>query len=219
VDVGAGTIDLGLFVSVLPDDDSKVSRKLIPMTPPRSLFGAGDEIDDALINLVAERLDPRDSIDLLVLKNNIRRSKETLFDAGSLVFQKVQVSREELVRTEKLQKMAAGLKAAIKEMLDDAASRFESQLHASYHGISHLDVVFAGGGANLQFLRKIVGSIVAMGDAKLTSSQTEVNTPRGFEVDASRARLAVALGGTTPAAEWPSTEMQQPKIRSLSTRL
>jgi molecular chaperone DnaK (HSP70) len=219
VDVGAGTIDLGLFVSVLPDEDSKVTRKLIPMTPARSLFGAGDEIDDALIKLVAERLGPNSGIDLAALKNDIRRSKETLFETGNLVFRKVQISREELVRTDKLQKMAAGLKAAIKEMLEDAASRFKTQLHTSNHGISHLDVIFAGGGANLQFLRKIIGSIVAMGDAKLTSSQTEVTTPRGFEVDASRARMAVALGGTTPVADWPSTEMQQPKIRSLSTPL
>ena len=118
-----------------------------------------------------------------------------------------------------IESRASGLKTAIKEMLEDAGSRFKSQLHASNHGISHLDVVFAGGGANLQFLRKIVGGIVAMGDAKLTSSQTEVTTPRGFDVDASRARMAVALGGTTPVADWPRTEMQQPKIRSLSSPL
>lgn len=217
VDVGAGTIDLGLFLSVLPDDYSKVTRKLIPMTHARSLFGAGDEIDDALIKLVSERLGANSDIDVAALKNDIRRSKETLFDTGNLVFRNVQVSREELVRTNKLQNIARGLRTAINEMLEDAGSNFDTQLHASNHGISHLDVVFAGGGANLQFLRKIFGSVVTIGDAKLTLSQTEVTTPRGFEVDASRARLAVALGGTTPSADWPRTDMQQPRIRSLST--
>jgi molecular chaperone DnaK (HSP70) len=219
VDVGAGTIDLGLFVSVLPDEDSKVTRKLIPMTPARSLFGAGDEIDDALIKLVAKRLGPNNGIDLAALKNDIRRTKETLFDTGNLVFRKIQVSREELVRTERLRQIASGLKTAIKEMLEDAGSRFNAQLRASNHGISHLDVVFAGGGANLQFLREIVGEVVSMGDTKLTSSQKEVNTPRNFGVDASLARMAVALGGTTPAEEWPKTEMQQATFRSLSKPL
>jgi hypothetical protein len=218
VDVGAGTIDLGLFVSVLPDENSKVTRKLIPMTPARSLFGAGDLIDDALIKLVAERLNPNSSVDLAVLKNDIRRSKETLFDTGNLVFSNIQVSQEELVRTDTLQKMASGLKTAISEMLEDAGARFQAQIHSPFHGIAHLDVVFAGGGANLRFLREVIGSIVAMGDAKLTSSQTEVTTPPSFEVDASRARMAVALGGTTPLVDWPRTEMQQPIIRSLSTR-
>ena len=71
VDVGAGTIDLGLFVSVLPDENSKVTRKLIPMTPARSLFGAGDVIDDALIKLVAQRLGPNSDIDLAALKNKM----------------------------------------------------------------------------------------------------------------------------------------------------
>ena len=216
VDVGAGTIDLGLFVSVLPDENSKVTRKLIPMTPARSLFGAGDVIDDALIKLVAQRLGPNSDIDLAALKNKIRHFKETLFDSGNLVYRKVQVSREELVRTDKLQKMASGLKTAINEMLEDAGSRFKVQLHASLHSISHLDVVFAGGGANLRFLREIVGGVVTMGDAKLTSSQIDVTTPSDFKVDASRARMAVALGGTTPAADCPTTEIQQPTIRSLS---
>jgi hypothetical protein len=219
VDIGAGTIDLGLFASVLPDEFLKVTRKLIPMVPARSLFGAGDVIDGALIRLVAQKLDPNSGIDLAALKNDIRRSKETLFDTGNLVYRKIQVSLEELVRTDKLQEMASGLKTAINEMLTDAGSRFKEQPYTSNNGFSHLDVVFAGGGANLRFLREVVGGIVAMGGAKLTTSHVEVTTPKDFEVDASRARMAVALGGTTPAAEWPKTQRQQPIIRSLSLPL
>jgi molecular chaperone DnaK (HSP70) len=217
VDVGAGTIDLGLFVSVLPDDASKATRKLIPMAPARSLFGAGDEIDGALIKLVAERLGPNRSMDVAALKNDIRRLKETLFDTGKLVFRSVQVSREELVNTDKLKKIASNLESAINEMLQDASSRFSAPLSSSIHEISELDVVFAGGGANLQFLRRIIGNVVNMGDTKLRSSQTEIHTPENFGVDASRARMAVALGGTTRAEDWPKTEMQHPTLRSLST--
>ena len=217
VDVGAGTIDLGLFISVLPDADARVTRKLIPMTPARSLFGAGDEIDGALIKLVAEKLGPNSSVDVAAMKNDIRRLKETLFDTGKLVFRSVQVSREDLVNTDKLKKISHNLESAINEMLKDASSRFKEQISSSTHKISHLDVIFAGGGANLQFLRKIIGDFVTMGDTKLISSQSEIKTPENFGVDASRARMAVALGGTTPAEDWPKTEMQNPTLRSLST--
>lgn len=219
VDVGAGTIDLGLFVSVLPDRDSRVKRKLIPMTAPRSLFGAGDEIDNALIALVEEKLGPKGSSHLAALKNDIRRSKEQLFDTGNLVFRNAEVSREELVKTENLRQMARGLKRAIDEMFSDAGARFQSQLSAPVHGIGHLDVVFAGGGANLAFLRSLVGNVVSMGNTTLSATQAEATTPDNFEVEASRGRMAVALGGTTFVKDWPKTEMEQGVIRALSTPL
>ena len=219
VDVGAGTIDLGLFISVLPDEDSRAKRKLIPMTAPRSLFGAGDEIDDALINLVEQKLGTTGSGELAALRNDIRRSKEQLFDTGNLVFRHVEVSREELVKTEKLRAMARDLKRAIDEMFSDAGARFKTQLSAPAHRIEHLDVVFAGGGASLGFLRSLVGNVVSMGDAMLSAAQAEATTPANFEVEASRSRMAVALGGTTFAKDWPKTEMQQGVIRALSTPL
>ena len=219
VDVGAGTIDLGLFISVLPDRASRVTRKLIAMTEPRSLFGAGDEIDNALVTLVEERLGPRGSSQIAALRNDIRRSKEQLFDTGNLVFRNVEISREELVNTEKLRQMARGLKRAIDEMFSDAGARFQTQLSASVHPIEHLDVVFAGGGANLAFLRSLVGKVVCMGKTTLSAKQAEARTPDNFEVEASRGRMAVAMGGTTFAKEWPRTEMEQPVIRSLSTPL
>ncbi len=207
VDVGAGTIDLGLFISVLPDSYSRVKRKLIPMTAPRSLFGAGDEIDNALVALVEAKLGPKESSHVAALKNDIRRSKEQLFDTGSLVFRHVEVSREELVKTEKLRQMARSLKRVIDEMFLDAGARFDLQLSASIHGIEHLDVVFAGGGASLAFLRSIVGNVVYMGKATLSAAQAEAHTPDDFEVEASRGRMAVALGGTTFTKDWPKTQM------------
>lgn len=215
IDVGAGTIDLGLFISVLPDEDSKAKRKLIPMTAPRSLFGAGDAIDNALLNLVEQKLGTTGSGQLAALRNDIRRSKEQLFDTGNLVFHQTEVSRDEIVKTDKLRAIARGLKRAIDEMFSDAGLRFQAQLSAKVHGIEHLDVVFAGGGANLGFLRSLIGNVVSMGNATLSAKQVEATSPDNFEVEASRGRMAVALGGTTFARDWPKTQMQDGIVHSL----
>ena len=219
VDVGAGTIDLGLFASVVPDKGSKAKRKLIPMAAPRSLFGAGDEIDKALINLVEVKFGSTGGALLAEFRNGIRRSKEQLFESGSIVFRNIEVSRQELVKTAALRGMAGGLKQAIEEMFAEAGEHFKVQLNAPVHGIGHLDVVFAGGGAKLEFLRALVGSVVSMGTAKLSVRHVEVNTPDDFEVEASRTRMAVALGGTTNEKDWPKTEMQEAIVRTLSVPL
>jgi hypothetical protein len=218
IDVGAGTIDLGLFLSTMPDEFSWVKPKLIPIASPRSLYGAGDEIDKTLISFFERQFSAKDDSAIAALRNDIRRSKERLFDSGSLVIGNRKVSVDEFVKTERLRKMALDLKAAINGMLSEAAERLETQLSSSLHPIRHIDVVFAGGGANLNFLREVVNKLIKLGNKKFITVQSSPKTPIGFEVEATMARMAVALGGTTPSAMWPDTQMKEPKFRrGLST--
>ncbi len=219
VDVGAGTIDLGLFASVMPDKGSKVKHKLIPMASPRSLFGAGDEIDRTLIKLVIHKLGGGNDAQLARLKNDIRSFKERLFDSGNLVYDQIEVSVAELIAMPELKAMAAGLRRAMDDMFSEAGARFKTELTASVHRLDHLDVVFAGGGAKLGFLRALVGSIESMDGNKLTVRQVEAEKPPNFEVEASLARMAVALGGATPERDWPKTEMDVAVIHALSAPL
>ncbi|MBY0436883.1 MAG: hypothetical protein K2W80_01740 [Burkholderiales bacterium] len=207
VDIGAGTIDLGLFISVVPDDSSRHRRKLIRMGDPRSLFGAGDVIDAALINLIVDRLGTDKHKDLARLRNDIRRNKEQLFENGQLAFAGVTVTRDELVATAPLKMMTKTLREALQQMCDFAGTHFRTAFDTYHHPIQDLDIVFAGGGARLDFLRSTIGQVVTMGAAKVAAVPSTILEPEDFGVDASRSRMAVALGGTTPAKYWPVTEM------------
>jgi hypothetical protein len=207
VDVGAGTIDLGLFISVVPDDASRHRRKLIRMCEPRSLFGAGDVIDRALVDLIVRRLGTDQHKDLARLKNDIRRNKEQLFETGQLAFASVVVTRDELVATGPLKRMADKLREALQQMYDFAGAHFRTAFDTYGHPIRDLDVVFAGGGAKLDFLRATIEPVVNMGTAKVIAVSSSIPEPEDFGVDASRSRMAVALGGTTPTKYWPITEL------------
>jgi hypothetical protein len=216
IDVGAGTIDLGLFSSIIPNKGARVKSKLIPMTPPRSLFGAGDVIDQELLTMVSEKLDEKHANQLDAFSRNIRFQKETLFNTGRLVFRNVDISAEELVRRPRMRTMALNLGNAVTEMLDVAASKFEVQLNAVSHRLERLDVIFAGGGANLEFLKACIQQGVSIGEATLAVSRRTAKTPKNFPVEASRARMAVALGGTADESVWPETEMKPAFRRALS---
>jgi hypothetical protein len=206
VDVGAGTIDLGLFISVVPFDRSPRRRKLIPMCEPRSLLGAGDVIDTALVDLMVSRLGSSRNPDLPRFQNDIRRNKERLFNEGTVSLGRATVKREELERAGPLVTMAKRLKAELGDMFEEGAQRHAVQLGYNNHRILDMDLVFAGGGGNLTFLRQTIGGTVNLGTTPLRTVPVDCPELENWPVEASRARMAVAIGGTTPYREWPETE-------------
>jgi hypothetical protein len=206
VDVGAGTIDLGLFISVVPFERSPRRRKLIPMCEPRSLLGAGDVIDKALVDLMVSQLGSSRNPDLPRFQNDIRRNKERLFNEGTVSLGRTTVKREELERAAPLVKMAKQLKAELGEMFEEGATKHSVQLGYSHHRILNMDLIFAGGGGNLTFLRRTIGKTVNLGTTPLRTVPVDCPELDNWPVEASRARMAVAIGGTTPYREWPETE-------------
>jgi hypothetical protein len=212
VDVGAGTIDLGLFISVVPFDRSPRRRKLIPMCEPRSLLGAGDVIDTALVELMVSRLGSSNP-DIPRFENDIRRNKERLFNEGTVSLGRTTVKREELERAVPLVTMAKRLKAELGHMFEEGAQKHSVELGHGPHQILNMDLVFAGGGGNLTFLRQTVGKIVKLGTSPLKTVSVDCPELENWPVEASRARMAVAIGGTAPYPEWPETERTPSRLR------
>jgi hypothetical protein len=210
VDVGAGTIDLALFISVVPFDRSPRWRKLTPMCEPRSLLGAGDVIDKALVDLMVSRLGSSRNPDLPRFQNDIRRNKERLFNEGTVSLGRTTIRREELEQTVPLVAMAKQLKAALIDMFEKGAQRSSVQLSLNVnHRILDMDLVFAGGGGNLTFLRQTIGKTVKFGTTPLRTVLVDCPEYEDWPVEASRARMAVAIGGTTPYRQWPETELRR----------
>lgn len=102
-------------------------------------------------------------------------------------------------------------------MLSGVSASFDAQMSALTHRLEQLHVIFAGGGANLDFLRRVVRPAIRTSGVRLAVTPHAAETPVGFAVEASLARMAVAMGGTVAEADWPQTEMQQPRILGLSS--
>ena len=79
VDVGAGTTDIGLFYSVVTEGHAD---RLIPLSTTRSVFKAGNEIDQVLYQILAKKSGTTDQLRLYDIRTRIRQIKEFLFEIG-----------------------------------------------------------------------------------------------------------------------------------------
>lgn len=214
VDVGAGTIDIACFHSLVPSGKAKkgVARKLASGCTAKSIVGAGDKIDEALIGLIQRKYATLDHVLMAEIRNGIRSHKETLFKEDSISIGKVRVSRKELECLAELKDMAHAVEAALADMLTSRGLKpFEG-----IHPLNQIDVIFAGGGADISFLRDAVERAIKKASPGFQINFIKVKTPRSFP--ATRERMAVAMGGTTHSDEWPEGR-KEAKIPSLGSPL
>jgi molecular chaperone DnaK len=215
IDVGAGTTDLALFLSLTPDARG-FRRKLIQIASPRSIYMAGDLIDEQVIELIASRA--RLSKDRLqALRVRKRQIKEALFGRTKKVFEAgVEVALEDLTEQSAIQRMCQALSREFNALIDEGSSFIERFARFPLHPANTLNVVFAGGGSKIDFLHDAVNEPVRLpsgfGIPVVLSSAIDGGRPLPAALD----RLAVALGGTTREQHWPVTSIKH--VDDLVTR-
>ena len=197
VDVGAGTTDIGMFGYV--QTPGKEDR-LIRVGSVKSVYKAGNEIDRVLLELIKGKVANHDPLKLAVLENRIRRIKHSLFQHGSVYEMGVEVLLEELEGHPAIIQMSTDIRSALLEIAKERKSLVKEWTQASINQNSYLEIVMAGGGATLTFLKKALGESLKIDNllvisTKVVQANNDLSMPM-FE--ASIERLAVALGGVHP---------------------
>jgi hypothetical protein len=213
VDVGAGTTDLALFISLTPDKKG-MPRKLLPAAAPRSMYLAGDAIDEETIALILGKARGASSSDVASLRLRRRRIKETLINDGQVFELGQTVTSSELEGRPAIRGMCDELQRTFGAMMADASGRMATFVESGFHTVRALNVVFAGGGSGIGFLHRAIGRSVRIANRDIPIRIR--SAARGAErLPASLERLAVALGGTTESERWPVTKYTPGRIRSL----
>ena len=210
IDVGAGTTDLACFLRVIPSEDG-VRQKLVQLGDPISVYAAGNQLDKALDTLATKKICDPHSLSLAKFRNDIRRNKEKLFETGTLKLGGSAGSIElaELLGTRAVKDM----KTAIARGVAEIAAHAEKKLVNGHggHPIDQVAIVFAGGGGEMEFLRTATRQAIKKTlSAKFSAEILDVPTPENYPVDASRTRMAVALGGTCQSEYWPEGRKTPP---------
>jgi cell division ATPase FtsA len=125
IDVGAGTTDLGIFLSLTPDESvSKHRRRFIQAASPRSIYMAGDLIDEEVINLIRIRAKTIQDDVIQDLQRRRRNIKETLFSRAKRVFEAgIEITLSELETQERIHQMQVEIANNFTRLIGDA-SRF-----------------------------------------------------------------------------------------------
>lgn len=156
VDVGAGTIDVGLFAYVLTDSGTRVH----PFRGGLSTFNmAGNYIDRALIALAKSRaeLGHDGVVDRKLdkaLRDQIRDRKRDLFETGEVAilvdgFPRITIKIDEFTSWPAIKDLVERFKA-------DVAKAIAGPGSSNFTGMQAENlVVFTGGGGRIPFLRKV----------------------------------------------------------------
>jgi hypothetical protein len=187
VDVGAGTTDIGLFYSVVTEGHAD---RLIPLSTTRSVFKAGNEIDQVLYRILAKKSDTTDKLSLFDVRTRIRQIKEFLFANGFVQELGVRVSLNEVEGHSDIIKMAQVIRTCFEEAILSYSEKI-----VEFNRDSPIQIVMAGGGGNVSFIRSALSKPVIVGGKSIPVRISASQGTDHLTYGASHERLAVALGG------------------------
>jgi len=187
IDVGAGTTDIGLFYSVVTDGRPD---RLIPLSSTRSVFKAGNKIDEVLYEMLVKKSGVKDELRLYDVRTRIRQIKEFLFDNGFVQELGIRITLEELQVDVEIIKMAREIRECFVNSIESDKKRI-----LNFNQDLNIDIVMAGGGGTVPFIKKALSSSII-----LDNKNIPINFCNSLDIDqltygATHERLAVALGG------------------------
>lgn len=213
IDVGAGTTDIGLFRAVSPDLNTTVRGKLYPMGSPKSVFKAGNFIDEVVLELIVSRARRPGAEAVAEVESRIRQVKETLFQNEFVQELGVDVQIEDLRSHPGAKAIAREIRAELEAAVAQSSKQIDDMLDATTHSVKRLEVVMAGGGGAIDFIQRAISEPIALNGRSLPVEVTMPDGDRGLNLHgAGRGRMAVALGGASREYDTLIHEMPNPGV-------
>lgn len=214
VDVGAGTTDIGLFLSVVPDSASRVRSKLYRLGVPVSVFKAGNVVDKIVLDLLVARAKKPSALALADIRARIRGIKETLFKDGFIQELGCDIRLKDLHEHPESKSMATEIRSKLLGLVHENEKEITKWLNRPVHSASRLDVVMAGGGGSIDFVLRAIDSPIPFNQKRLQVKLTIPGDRTGVTTfGASRGRMAVALGGASH--EYDDLILEQPMVGTI----
>ena len=216
IDVGAGTVDFGMFVSGLKDDNIGVR----PIARAKySLPVGGNDIDSALAELILQKAnlsgqrEAEVKADLVERRRSLKEDLLAGYDRSTISVREagVELSKRDFLSSDPLRKIEEEIERSFWECLRRIdASWFELAYNLDRNGIG---VFLSGGGARLPFLRNMIPVNAPRTIHKSPQFYFRVAredprwaTERGFvtawrQIDRDYPQMAVSLGGAVYGAK------------------
>lgn len=206
VDVGAGTTDFGLFVSVKKSEDDEDVKVFQVPGSIQGMKQAGNTVDRLLRAFIQkkESIDTSDTTGKMIvsgLSSGIRGLKEALFKTGRLEYVLADgtagsITLDEFLDDHNVKKFSEAVNAGFKKSLLDVDPSYLNWL--GLDGV-RLHVVLTGGGAQLPMMKSLAQGVVEVNGHRIVREAVNAmpywmeDMPE--ELKAVYPQLAVAIGG------------------------
>jgi hypothetical protein len=187
IDVGAGTTDIGLFYSIVTD---RHADRLIPLSSTRSVFKAGNTIDEILYEMLVKKSSIKEELRLYDVRTRIRQIKEFLFENEFVQELGIRITLEELQGNIEIIKMAEEIRECFLETIKADKKRI-----LNLNQDLSIDIVMAGGGGSVPFIRIALSTTINIGSKNISINFCNSEGIHHVTYGATHERLAVALGG------------------------
>jgi hypothetical protein len=211
IDIGAGTTDLGLFSSITPDspsylngDGTPIKKLFKSLAFPISLQKAGDHIDAILTDIYSKKYSQTlTNNQIRSVQQQMRNRKPALFEDDEIYIGDIRISLDELVKHCDTVIFVDEIIKAFLSLIKAAEDEIEKQYNLNVNYIRVIDLIFAGGGHQINFIRKAIPSSVSLRNQKIKIQIQDIDLFPGISlVDYSR--LSASLGGSCSCSQWPT---------------
>ena len=211
IDIGAGTTDLGLFSSITPDSQSYLNGEGIPIkklfksiAQPISIQKAGDFIDEILTNIYCSKISYKlDRDRLKSIQQQMRNRKPSLFEDEEIYIGDIRITLQELVKHHDIVDFVDEISQAFTNLILSAGDEIEKQYNLNVNYIRAVDLIFSGGGHQINFIRNSMPHDVTLTKQKIKVQIQDIESLPGLSL-IDYARLAASLGGSCSSSLWPT---------------
>jgi molecular chaperone DnaK (HSP70) len=198
VDIGAGTSDLALFLTVAPSGASAIERAR-QLGKSVSIKKAGDFLDSSLIEIICAESE-LSRIQLVQVDLNIRRWKEDLFKFGEAVPSVEgqllpRVLRHNFIRNSAYLEIESEIREQMDRLFSESSATIELLAKSAQFPLGSIDIVPVGGGSSMPFFETLA-RIVFRPDGCSVGMRLNRSLPRIARSIPEFPQLAVAVGGT-----------------------
>jgi len=161
-----------------------------------SVFKAGNLIDTIVMDVLRTKARHPDKLAVEDVRARIRQVKETLFKDGVVQALGVDVHLDDIESHPEARSMARDIRSEFEAAVYRNSSPIVGLMDARTHYVRRLELVMAGGGASMAFIRNALELPFVLDGKHLAVDVVEAAVEVGLELfGADRSRMAVALGG------------------------
>jgi len=137
------------------------------------------------------------------IQQQMRNRKPALFEDDEIYIGDTRITSQELAEHNDIISFVGQISQAFESLIQSAGEEIERQYNLNVNYIRAIDLIFSGGGHQINFIRNAMPKEVFLNKQKIKIQIQDIDSFSGLSL-IDYARLAASLGGSCSTSLWPT---------------